>query len=98
MEAARFETVWLAERVVTPTSFERSTRTRKVATPWLFYDHGLQIHLSPYIRKDTTIPTHNHGVRELVGVYRGAADHSLYLKIDDGSEWDAHGPSRWRRE
>jgi predicted metal-dependent enzyme (double-stranded beta helix superfamily) len=56
------------------------------ASLWLYYDYDLHIHISPYVRP-TTLPAHNHGTWELVGVYRGSASHTLYNRTDDGTVW-----------
>lgn len=55
------------------------------ASIWLYYDYDLHIHISPFMKVGTSIPIHNHSVWEMVGLYRGGADHTLYARTDDAS-------------
>jgi predicted metal-dependent enzyme (double-stranded beta helix superfamily) len=52
---------------------------------WLYYDHELSI-MTARMPQGTSIPIHNHGTWEVVGVYRGAIKYTMYERADDLSQ------------
>jgi predicted metal-dependent enzyme (double-stranded beta helix superfamily) len=51
---------------------------------YLYYDGQLVITLDEF-PKDKQIPPHDHGVWEVLAIYRGAVEHKVYERKDDGS-------------
>ena len=57
-----------------------------VAMSWyLYYDADLSLLIYP-LAKGKVIPAHDHGNWESMFVYRGAVEHTVYQRLDDGSE------------
>ena len=57
-----------------------------VAMSWyLYYDADLSLLIYP-LAKDKIIPAHDHGNWESMFVYRGAVEHTVYERSDDGSQ------------
>jgi predicted metal-dependent enzyme (double-stranded beta helix superfamily) len=52
---------------------------------WLYYDYDLQI-MTAKMPLNTTVPVHNHGTWEVVGVYSGAIKYTMYERVDDRSQ------------
>jgi predicted metal-dependent enzyme (double-stranded beta helix superfamily) len=50
----------------------------------LYYDGELSITLDNF-PKGLTVPPHDHGVWELLAIYRGSVAHTVYERKDDGS-------------
>src|ERR1700676_3641758 len=44
---------------------------------YLYYDRGLMITISQF-REGAVVPVHDHGTWEVVAVYRGAIEHTLF--------------------
>jgi predicted metal-dependent enzyme (double-stranded beta helix superfamily) len=51
---------------------------------WLYWDGDLSISVS-HIPAEVRVPTHDHGVWQMLGLFNGAIDHILYERVDDGS-------------
>lgn len=51
---------------------------------YLYYDGQLSITLDNFPR-GKRIPPHDHGVWELLAIYSGRVDHTVYERLDDGS-------------
>jgi predicted metal-dependent enzyme (double-stranded beta helix superfamily) len=51
----------------------------------LYYDGELSITLDNF-PKGKKIPPHDHGVWELLAIYRGQVEHTVYERLDDGSK------------
>lgn len=52
---------------------------------WLYYDYELSI-MTARMPQGTSVPIHNHGTWEVVGVYRGAIKYTMYERVDDLSQ------------
>lgn len=52
---------------------------------WLYYDHELSI-MTARMPQGTSVPVHNHGTWEVVGVYRGAIKYTMYERADDRTQ------------
>ena len=52
---------------------------------WLYYDYELSI-MTARMPLNTTVPVHNHGTWEVVGVYTGAIKYTMYERLDDRSQ------------
>lgn len=51
---------------------------------FLYLDGELTIVVA-HLKGDLLVPLHDHGVWQLLGIYRGQLRHALYERIDDGS-------------
>jgi len=51
---------------------------------WLYWDGEIAIFTAGF-EDGVTVPVHNHGTWEIVGVYMGELDYQSYRRVDDGS-------------
>jgi predicted metal-dependent enzyme (double-stranded beta helix superfamily) len=58
-----------------------STGTHGIETRLLYFDVELTIILGD--EPPHAVPVHDHGMWEMLGLYRGSLDHTLYERVDD---------------
>ena len=58
--------------------------THRINT-WLLYCDGELTFQMGHEARDVTVPIHDHGMWEMLGIYHGKVDHGLYERVDDGS-------------
>jgi predicted metal-dependent enzyme (double-stranded beta helix superfamily) len=54
------------------------------SSSWLYYDYEMQISLASF-PKGVSVPVHNHGTWEVVGIRGGEILYRGYRRLDDGS-------------
>lgn len=64
---------------------DRVTNHGDVASAYLYYDFDFHIIVGSHPRVGATIPVHDHGTWEILAVYRGEIEHTLYRQVGDTS-------------
>lgn len=64
---------------------DRVTNHSDVASAYLYYDFDFHIIVGSHPRVGAAIPVHDHGTWEILAVYRGEIEHTLYRQVDDAS-------------
>lgn len=62
---------------------DRATNHGDVASAYLYYDYDFHIVIGSHPRAGAAIPVHDHGTWEILAVYRGEIEHTLYRQVGD---------------
>lgn len=62
---------------------DRATNHGDVASAYLYYDYDFHIVIGSHPKAGATIPVHDHGTWEILAVYRGEIEHTLYRQVGD---------------
>jgi predicted metal-dependent enzyme (double-stranded beta helix superfamily) len=65
---------------------DRVTNHSDIASAYLYYDFDFHIIVGSHPRAGASIPVHDHGTWEILAVYRGEIEHTLYRQVDDSSK------------
>ena len=68
-------------------------RTHRIPI-WLLYCDAELTLLIGREEAHVTVPIHDHGTWEMLGIYRGKIDHSRYERLDSGEEAGSHAELR----